>query len=175
MPQALKKKPLNQSREDYRKSLFESLERRLPKSDLSSMGSPEDLADRMIAALPNAGAAWSSKVGPVYTSQGLQKWLRISRQAISQKAQGLEILRLRTSDRIYVFPSFQFTSNGRTLPHLKEILCELAEGTDDAWIWAVWLNTPDKNGTTHAEKLSHGNWESVREAAREDAIAWSGQ
>ncbi|MDR2715682.1 MAG: hypothetical protein LBB46_02915 [Coriobacteriaceae bacterium] len=175
MPHALVQKPIDQTRNDYRKSLVDSLNNRLAKHDLSLLGPPEALVDRMIAALPVAGAAWSSAVGPVYTSQGLQKWLGVSRQAISQKAKCWDLLRLETADGEFVFPSFQFNDSGQRLPRLKDVLCELAKGTEDAWVWAAWLNAPDKDGITHAAKLRRGDWESVRDLACEDAAAWSGQ
>jgi len=162
-------------RNDYWRRLVDSLDSRLLEYDLSLLGSPEGLADVMIAALPSVGAAWSSTVGPVYTSKGLQNWLGISRQAISQKAQEGHYLRLRTADGVFVFPSFQFNESGQRLPHLKDVLSELAKGTDDAWMWAAWLNTPDKDGVTHADTLRHGNWESICELAREDAAAWREQ
>ena len=131
-----------------------------------------DVDRKIITALLDSGAAWSSAVGPVYTSHGLQSWLGVSLQAISQRAKANHCLRLQTVEGVYVFPSFQFNESGQGLPHLKESIAELAKGSNDAWMWAAWLNAPDKNGKTHAEKLRGGNWEDVRALAREDAAAW---
>ena len=159
--------------DSFTKELINLLERELPTRELSRLGTPEDVARKIIAALPDAGAAWSSAVGPVYTSHGLQSWLGVSRQAISQKAKANHYLRLQTTDGVYVFPSFQFNENGQGLPHLSDILSELAKGANDTWMWATWLNTPDDNGETNADKLRGGNWEYVRDLARDDATAWS--
>lgn len=155
------------------RALFEYLEDRLANHDLSALGSLEAVADKMVAALPDAGTAWGSVIGPVYTSKGLQQWLMISRQAINQHVQEHRILRLTTADDVSVFPSFQFDDQGGRLPHLRDVLNTLAQGVDDAWTWAAWLNTPDSDGVTQAEKLRHGKWEAVCELAREDVAAWS--
>jgi len=156
-----------------KRALLDHLEERLADRDLSAFGSLDALADRMVATLPDEGAVWGAAIGPVYTSRGLQEWLGITRQAISQHAQNRRILRLTTADGVSVFPSFQFGSNGERLPHLKEVLDTLATGIDDPWIWATWLNTPDNKSRTHAELLRSSDWRSVHEQAREDAAAWS--
>lgn len=155
--------------------LFDYLEQQLAGFDLAVLGPVDVLGDRMIAALPDAGAAWGAVVGPVYTSQGLQRWLGVSRQAISQHVQARRILRLTTADGVSVFPSFQFDEGGGRLPHLNDVLDALAEGVDDAWTWAGWLNTPNSTGLTQASRLRRGDWKLVREQAVEDAAAWCRQ
>ena len=167
--------PLRESttRSAEENALFDYLEERLAGHDLSALGPLDALADRMVAALPGAGAAWGETIGGVYTSKGLQEWLWITRQAVSQLVQERKILRLTTADDVSVFPAFQFDDSGTRLPHLKEVLDVLAHGIDDPWTWAAWLNTPDSFGQTHAEKMRLGDWELVHEQAREDAAAWS--
>jgi len=160
---------------DTEQRLFDYLEQQLADFDLADLGPIEALADRMIAALPDAGAAWGPVVGPVYTSQGLQRWLGVSRQAISQHVQSRRILRLTTVDGVSVFPSFQFDDCGGRLPHLNDVLDALAAGVDDAWTWASWLNTPDNTGLTQASRMWQGDWKLVREQADEDAAAWCRQ
>jgi len=154
-------------------ALCERLVQRLADYDLSALGSLDAVADRLVASLPDTGAAWCKIVGPVYTSSGLQKWLGITRQAVSQHAQHRRFLRLLTADDVSVFPAFQFSERGQYLPHLKDVLDILATGIDDPWTWATWLNTADDEGQTFAEKLWAGQWEQVCDQAREDANAWS--
>jgi len=154
-------------------ALLDFLSERLADYDLGALGPLDVLADRMIAALPDIGAPWGPAIGPVYTSAGLQEWLGISRQAISQHVRGRRILRLTTADGVSVFPSFQFGANGDRLPYLREVLDALAQGIDDPWTWAVWLNTPGSQGLTHAENLRRGDPTAVLEQAREDAANWS--
>ena len=175
MTDALAQEYYEMTNNDYLQQLFCCLISKLPGHDLSALGAPEALADRMIAALPSAGAQLASVVGPVYTSKGLERWLGISRQAISQNALKRHFLRLTTADGVSVFPSFQFSESGQRLPHLSAILHELAKGTEDAWLWATWLNTPDENGVTHADELRAGSWEMVFDLASEDAAAWREQ
>ena len=158
---------------EYERTLLEILEKRLANRDLEALGTVEDIADRMLAALPDEGTAWAEVVGPVFTSKGLQNWLGISRQAISQHVLARRILRLKTSDNISVFPGFQFDHDGGRLPHLSQVLGELVKGIADPWTWASWLNSPDSDGVTHAERLRQGEWEAVVHEASEDAAAWS--
>jgi len=149
------------------------LAERLTDYDLIALGPLDVLADRMVAALPDAGAAWGAVIGPVYTSKGLQDWLGVSRQAISQHVLHHRILRLTTADGVSVFPSFQFDASGDRLPYLHEVLDALSEGINDPWTWATWLNTADASGETQAERLRRGEWVAVCEQARDDAAAWS--
>lgn len=158
---------------DQERELMDYLEERLAEIDLTTLGSLDELADRMVAALPDQGAAWGEVIGPVYTGRGLQDWLGISRQAISQQSQSQRILRLTTADDIFVYPSFQFGPTGERLPHLQDVLGILQSGIDDPWTWAAWLNTPDATGLTMAERLRQGQWQEVCDLATEDAAAWS--
>ncbi|MCL2785562.1 MAG: hypothetical protein FWD55_09095 [Propionibacteriaceae bacterium] len=158
---------------ELEQALFDHLKQRLTGLNLSELGPLDAVADRMVASLPRTDSVWKDIAGPVYTSRGLQKWLGISRQAISQHAKERRILRLITADGISVFPAFQFDDHGHRLPHLKDVLDILYEGLDDPWTWATWLNTPIRNGESYADRLRQGEWESVLEQAREDAWAWS--
>jgi len=158
---------------DSQVALLEHLTERLAGRDLTDLGPLDRLADRMVAALPDADAGWGAIIGPVYSSSGLQKWLQISRQAVSQQVLNGRILRLTTADGVSVFPAFQFDDTGERLPGLGQVLDALAAGIDDPWTWAAWLNTPDETGRTQAAKLRQGELTAVCEQAQEAAAAWS--
>ena len=80
---------------------------------------------------------------------------------------------MTTADGVSVFPAFQFDAYGNRLPHLKKVLDILYHGIDDPWTWATWLNTENRDGQTNADRLRHGDWESVVEQATQDSWAWS--
>ena len=44
-----------------------------------------------------------------------------------------------------VYPTWQFLDNGATIPSLAEVLATLAEGTDDAWMIALWMRAPSED------------------------------
>jgi hypothetical protein len=144
----------------------------LAERELTGLGSLEAVADRMIAAIPNQASPWAAVVGPVYTAKSLERWLGISRQAVSQHAKARRLLRLTTADGVAVFPAFQFDDVGARLPGLKPVLDTLAGGLNDPWTWAAWLNTPGDDGVTHAARLRQGDLAVVLAEAAADADAW---
>ena len=171
MIDVLEQAPTNWSTAE--EELLDYLRQRLQDIDIEALGPLDAVADKMIASMPDAGASWSTVIGPVYTSAGLQRWLGITRQAISQHVAGNRILRLTTADGVSVFPAFQFNATGDRLPHLKEILEILASGIPDPWTWATWLNTVGADHVTNAERMRRGEWQLVAQLALEHSGAWS--
>jgi hypothetical protein len=41
-----------------------------------------------------------------------------------------------------VYPAWQFTDDGRPIPHLAQVLDTLHQGLDDPWTWTTWLAAP---------------------------------
>ena len=154
-------------------AIVELLLERLAGRDLTTLGSADDIVDRMVSTLPDSGQELAQAVGPVFHSGSLQTWLGISRQALNQHVQARRILRLITADGVSVYPGFQFDNDGERLPHIKDILDVLAEGSDDPWTWALWLTSVDDTGTTNAEYLRTGHWQMVLNEAQEDSASWS--
>lgn len=104
-------------------------------------GDPTDLAEKMAASLP-ASHTYNDISGPFYDTAGLTRWLGISRQAVHQKVTKHALLACPTADGVTVYPAWQFLPNGATIPALPEVLSTLAEGTDDAWMIALWMQAP---------------------------------
>ncbi|HYZ99081.1 MAG TPA: hypothetical protein VE575_10055, partial [Acidimicrobiales bacterium] len=69
------------------------------------LGDPDELAARMLAAVPQP-SPWQ-ELGPFYTTSGLARLLSVSRQAIEERRRRRTILALRTADRVWVYPAFQ--------------------------------------------------------------------
>jgi hypothetical protein len=107
-------------------------------------GDPEDIADAMVAALP-LGHVFDEVSGPFYDTAGLSRWLQMSRQALHQRVARHAILACPLDGDGVVYPTWQFLDNGATIPSLAEVLATLAEGTDDAWMIALWMRAPSED------------------------------
>jgi hypothetical protein len=102
---------------------------------------PEQIAERVAALIPTPHPF--AQLGPFYTTRAVTKWLGLTRQALDQRVRARKMLGCPTADggqRVY--PVWQFTNDGRPIPHLAEVLNTLHEGIDDPWTWATWLAAP---------------------------------
>lgn len=140
---------------------------------LESMDMPS--LEQWLPLLPDEGAEWAEVVGPVYSTTALCRWLGITRQALAGRVQRRTVLRLETDEHDMVYPAFQFNQTKESLPGLSRVLTALAQGTDDEWTWAAWLNTPDIDGLTNAQRLRSGEVELLLPVAVHDARAWRGE
>ena len=110
------------------------------ESDLAEVD-PEQVAERVAALIPTPHPF--AQLGPFYPTRAVTKWLGITRQALDHRVRARKLLACPTSDggdRVY--PVWQFTDDGRPIPHLAEVLSALHEGIDDPWTWATWLAAP---------------------------------
>jgi hypothetical protein len=140
-----------------------------------AFGDPEQIADAMVAALP-LGHVFDEISGPFYDTSGLSRWLGISRQALHQKVARHAILACPLDDGSVVYPTWQFLDSGATIPSLAEVLATLAEGTDDAWMIALWMRAPSENldGERPSEWLRKGrDPQRVIAMARQVASSWA--
>lgn len=140
-----------------------------------AFGDPEQVADAMVAALP-MGHVFDEISGPFYDTPGLVRWLGISRQALHQRVARHAILACPLDDGGVVYPAWQFLDSGATLPSLTDVLASLADGTDDAWLIALWMRAPNDNlgGDRPSEWLRNGgDPQQVLETARQAASSWA--
>jgi hypothetical protein len=114
--------------------------RSLSDEDLAQLD-PAQIAERAAALIPTPHPF--AQLGPFYPTGAVTKWLGITRQALDQRVRARKMLGCPTSDggqRVY--PVWQFTADGRMIPHLAEVLDALHGGIDDPWTWATWLAAP---------------------------------
>jgi hypothetical protein len=138
-------------------------------------GDPEDIADAMVAVLPQSHV-FDEISGPFYDTSGLTRWLDISRQALHQRVARHAVLACPLEDGGVVYPTWQFLDNGATIPSLTDVLATLADGTDDAWMMALWMRAPseDLDDNPPSEWLrAGGDPQRVIEMARQVASSWS--
>ena len=143
------------------------------------LGDVEDLADRMLAALPTVHPL-DQPLGPFYDTAGLVAWLGISRQALFDRVRRGTVLACRTADGHLVYPSLQFGRQGQVRPGVQEAVGAFARRGVDGWTIGSWLTTPSDvfEGhsavdylVVHRSSQTAVRW--VAEAAAADASRWA--
>lgn len=159
--------------------LLTALRSELGTQHLSLVGANVGLvAKRMAEVVPRTlpGNKMADKVGPFYDGAGVQTWLGITRQALQKRRDTRTILGCRTADNHWIYPVWQFQDDGKLIPGLPEVLRTLADGINDGWTWALWLqgDVPGQlDGKTAAQWLADGgDVNAVLQLAANDAAAW---
>lgn len=134
-----------------------------------------NLVRTMMRVVPNKNNELADRVGPFYDTLGLTTWLDKSRQAIDKQVHSGKLLACMTSDRMRLYPVWQFTEDGELIPGLREVLAVLHSGTHDGWTKAVWLLTPtdELDGSALDWLKARHDIAPVIDLAREDAAAWA--
>jgi len=142
---------------------------------VSDFGDPDEVAETMVAALP-VSHRFDAVTGPFYDTPGLVRWLGITRQALHHRVKTAQLLACPTQDGHTVYPAWQFTSGGGTIPRLADLLKVLNAGAPDPWMVALWLRAPSEQhaGRDAASWLAAGeDPASVMASAREAAERWA--
>ena len=139
---------------------------------LADLGSPQELAERMVAAVPRP-SPWNEVLGPFYGPGQVAEVLGgISRQAVADRRQRRTLLGLKTADGHWVYPLFQFDARNTVLAGLAETLQILAPSGVDDWSLAGWLTSPLRSLSqrTPIEWLAQGKaLETLLDVARDAA------
>lgn len=145
---------------------------------LEELGDVEELAERMVAALPGKHP-YDEPLGPFYDTAGLVAWLGISRQAVSDRVRRGTLLACRTADGHLLYPSLQFGRDGSVRPGVVDAVGELTRRGADGWAVATWLTTPspvfDGHSAVDFLVLHRSSATSVERVARQaalDAQSW---
>ncbi|WP_270888067.1 hypothetical protein [Pedococcus sp. 5OH_020] len=143
------------------------------------LGDVEQLADRMVAALPTVHPL-DEPLGPFYDTPGLVAWLGISRQALFDRVRRGTVLACRTSDGHLVYPSLQFGRNGTVRAGVQEAVGAFTRKGVDGWSIGAWLTTPTPVFDGHSavdylvvHRSSAAAVGRVADAAASDAAAWA--
>lgn len=141
-----------------------------------ALGSPDDLAARMLAAVPQP-SPWS-ELGPYYSTAGIARVLGgISRQAVEERRRRRTILALRTADGVWVYPAFQLDDRNRVVTGLAEVLARFQpQTTDDEWMVASFLAAPQPglDGRSVVDHLrAGGDLRRALDLAGERAARWA--
>ena len=168
--------------------LLDHVERRLTERadelarqgrSLRSLGDLDDLAARMVAALPSVHP-WDAELGPFYDTAGLMQWLGVTRQALADRVGRGTLLACRTTDGHLLYPLLQFGRNGQVRPGLVDAVGILRRAGADGWAVGTWLTTPSEafGGNSAVDHLvlhrsSREAVERVVAVATADAAGWS--
>ena len=143
------------------------------------LGDVDELADRMVAALPTVHPL-DEPLGPFYDTAGLVAWLGISRQALFDRVRRGTVLACRTADGHLVYPSLQFGRNGAVRPGVVEAVGAFTRRGVDGWAVGAWLTTPTEVFEGHSaidflvvHRSSPTAVRRVAEAAASDATTWA--
>jgi hypothetical protein len=117
-----------------------------------TFGDPDEVAKTMVAALPVAHP-FNAATGPFYDTPGLVKWLGITRQALHHRVKTGQLLACPTEDGHTVYPAWQFTTEGGTIPHLTALPQQ----------WAAAFHAAGMRGVRYESRFST--------AARANAVA----
>jgi len=107
-----------------------------------------------------------SREGGALTATQVAEVLGISRQAVDKRRKGGQLLALTLPKRGLLYPAWQFSESGATLPGFVEVLGAL--GDHDEWAEArFFLNGNDRlGGRPPLDALREGDLDAVLEAAR---------
>lgn len=125
-------------------ALTEALHDRLASAsaageDLASLGTPVELAGRMLAAVPWAHP-WDEQIGPFYDTAGLTRYLSVSKQALADRVRRHRMLAVTVDGRT-LYPARQF-DGPRLIPGVSDTLAQFRDTSVDGWVIAAWLTTP---------------------------------
>jgi len=137
---------------------------------LDDIGSPEELADQMVALVPKP-SAWDEAIGPFYTTSSVGAILGgISRQAVADRRRRHTVFALQTSEGDWVYPAFQFRSDGSVISALGSMQQRIADGLVDGWTLAGWLtaNHASLGGVSVVEWIRNGGDEGVVDSLASD-------
>lgn len=147
---------------DVSTQLVEGLRRRVEDmraagTDPRSLGTPDELVDRMLAVVPNR-SPWNG-LGPFYSTRAVAQVLGgITRQAIEDRRRRHRIVALRTADGGWVYPAFQFGDDNRIVPGLPKVLATLSKTGLSDWTVASMLvaRQPELGRRSIVEHLRDG-------------------
>jgi hypothetical protein len=143
------------------------------------LGDVEELADRMVAALPTVHPL-DEPLAPFYDTAGLVAWLGVSRQALFDRVRRGTVLACRTADGHLLYPSLQFGRTGQVRAGVVEAVGAFTRAGVDGWTVGVWLTTPSAVFDGHSavdflvlHRSSGAAVARVARAAADDAARWA--
>lgn len=71
--------------------------------DLRELGTPDEVARRMLAVVP-AAHPWDEQIGPFYDTAGLTRWLGVTEQALVDRVRRHQLLAVTTGLRSAALP-----------------------------------------------------------------------
>jgi hypothetical protein len=92
------------------------------------------------SAIRGGVCPWDVHLGPFYSEDRVASMMEIDDESLDGLVSEGQLLRLRTSDGLFVYPIFQF-DEGTPIPGVGEIFRILTSEGVDEWTAAAWLLT----------------------------------
>lgn len=137
-------------------------------------GSPEEVADRMVATV-RSGHPWDNQIGPFYDTSGVTTLLGIVEQALAERVRCRTVLAAKTDDGVVLYPVWQFDGTDVS-PAIRQTLNVFRESTVDGWALGAWFTTPAAalNGFTPCQWANQGHdLDALIAVAQEAAHRWA--
>ncbi|MGH3500094.1 MAG: hypothetical protein ACRDQA_04190 [Nocardioidaceae bacterium] len=142
--------------------------------DPSFLGTPTEVADRMLATMPVAHP-WDAQIGPFYDTPTVARLLNVTKQAIADRVRRRTLLAATTRQGKIVYPTWQFEGR-RVLPEVSQAVAAFRDVPVDGWAIGSWFTTPVEllDGATPAQWLGkHRALDPVHALAKETANRWA--
>jgi hypothetical protein len=122
-------------------ALARTIQRRFPEGlPAWATDRVEEVTDRMVDSYPDAGVV-DDIIGPAYTTRGLARYWQCSPATIRRQSRKGQLLALKTTKGSFVYPNFQFDSDGNVIAGLLGLINSLTPMYPDPWECARWLAT----------------------------------
>jgi hypothetical protein len=135
---------------------------------------PDLLVDVMSTSVPDIAVVHSmpQAIGHFYSSAGVMKRMKLTKQALKSRRDIWGILAMRTSDDVWVYPVFQFDELGNLRQDLRAAVRSMKD--IERWTAALWFvsRNVELGRRTPLEALAAG--EEVALVTRTAAIFASG-
>ena len=121
----------------------------------------------------NRRSMYKERFGYFYSSSNVATKLNQSRQALDEAVQAGRVLRVKTSDGEYVYPSFQF-AKASVIPEISRLISILKDGGMDDWSVLYWLTSPlpmfDDETSVSVAMNNDGRFEQVVDLAHGERV-----
>lgn len=109
------------------------------------------------------GSSLDERIGPFYDTKAVAALLGVSRASVYRRIKRQEILGVKTSDRRYLFPVWQFDEDWDVPEQLAEVLSAIDPHLQDPWGDALWLNSPASflGGDCPIDRIRRGDMQDV--------------
>ncbi|PPF53448.1 hypothetical protein C5C13_15085 [Clavibacter michiganensis] len=119
----------------------------------------------------------NDRLGAFYTLERVMTLFGgVSRQAVNDRVKKHRLLRVQTSDGMFLFPAFQF-EGAELRPHLAALLQVLLASGEDPWTVAYWLTVQldefeERTALEVVDSREADRIDELLDLAREDAASW---
>ena len=153
----------------YQDDLVREFEKEVTRLGVTESSEPAKVLAKRAALGVAAEGIWEDAIGPLLTTRDVGQLLGVSRQALSQKANEGQILRLRDERNQIRYPAWQFNTVTQRVFDAVPRVCSIFQEADvDPWMAASFFTTgqPELDGQPPFKLLRENNTFEIEDAAR---------